>query len=192
MTIDDLKGAWLHVEARGDAPARELDAVKERVRRLDAVVRRRDRIETLVALSLLPIFGYFAFGAPRPLARAGAAIVALACLLTPLCLRWARRRAPDPGVPLQRFLELELEFVVRQRRLLLSVPLWYLGPLGVGVVLFFAGGSAPVWLTAVYGVGVLAFFVYLYRLNRAAVLAEIAPRERELRALLQIGREEPR
>lgn len=192
MTIDDLKGAWVRLEARTQEPVRDLDAVKERVRRLDRLARRRDRNETLAALLLLPIFGYFAMNAARPLARVGAAIVALSCLVIPLCLRWARRRAPDPGVPLDRFLELELEFVVRQRRLLLSVPLWYLGPLGLGVVLFFAGAGAPAWLTAAYAGVVLVFFVFLYRLNRAAVLEEVAPRERELRATIQIGREEPR
>jgi hypothetical protein len=87
------------------------------------------------------------------------------------------------------FLRLELELVLKQRRLLLTVPLWYLGPLGLGVILFFAGSGVSAWLTALYAAIVVAFFVALYRLNVSAVNRELEPRERELRLWIELTTE---
>jgi hypothetical protein len=124
------------------------------------------------------------------LERAGAAIVAISCLWIPLVLRRARHRAVDHGQPVAAFLRLELDFVLRQRRLLLTVPWWYLGPLGIGVILFFAGASPSPWLTAAYAAVVVAFFYALYRLNRRAVEGELEPRERELRLWISVAAED--
>jgi len=94
--------------------------------------------------------------------------------------------------PVATFLRLQLDLVVSQRRLLLTVPLWYLGPLGVGVVLFFAGASPSPWLSGAYVAIVAVFFHRLYRLNRAAVASELEPRERELRLWIELVDQEPR
>ena len=188
MTLDDLQRAW---DRRGapaavaDAPP-ELAAVRARAGELDAVVRRRDRRETLVALALLPVFSYFALQADGLVVRLGSLILALSCLIIPLRLRAARHKPPDPGLPLATFLRLELELVLQQRRLLLTVPLWYLGPLGVGVILFFAGSGASRGLTVLYAAVVIVFFGWLYRLNRTAVAEELEPRERELRLWIEL------
>ena len=188
MSLDDLQNAWERRGNREDTAngERELHRVKERARELDAVVRRRDRLETAVALALLPIFSYFALAADGFLVRLGAVILAVACLAIPLRLWAARRPPPDPGLPVASYLRLELDLVLQQRRLLLTVPLWYLGPLGLGVVLFFAGTGAAPWLTVLYATVVVVFFGWLYRLNRAAVTEQLEPRERELRLWIQV------
>jgi hypothetical protein len=192
VTLDDLREAWRRrgadggPEAAGPDPAGELAAVRERAHRLEAAVRRRDRIETLVALALLPVFSVFALRGGTVTGRLGATILAVACLFIPLRLRAARRHPPDPGLPVATFLRLELDLVLRQRRLLLTVPFWYLGPLALGVILFFAGGRAGPWLTAIYAVAVVLFFAWLYRLNRNAVTSELDPRERELRLWVRL------
>jgi hypothetical protein len=191
--IDDLKDAWRRRLAEGgQEPSRELARVRERAGALEAGVRRRDWIESGVALALLPVFAYFAVRAGDPVSRVGAAVVTLSCLLIPLRLRAARRRTPDPSLPVATFLRLQLDLVVSQRRLLLTVPLWYLAPLGVGVVLFVAGASPSPWLTAIYGAIVGVFLYRLYRLNRDAVTAQLEPRERELRLWIELVDEKPR
>ena len=193
MTFDDLGAAWRRQgggAASGSQLARELAAVKTRARELEVVVRRRDRIETAVSLLLLPIFGFFALRDGSLLVRAGSAIVALSCIAIPLVLRSARRRGGDLGQPVASFLQVELELVLRQRRLLLSVPFWYLGPLGVGVILFFAGASPSLWITAAYAAVVVVFFVALYRLNRRAVASELDPRASELRLWIELAKGE--
>ena len=191
--IDDLKDAWRRRLAEGgEEPSRELARVRERARALEAVVRRRDWLESGVALAVLPVFTYFALRAGDAVTRVGSAVLALSCVLIPLRLRAARRRPPDPSLPVATFLRLQLDLVVSQRRLLLTVPLWYLAPLGVGVVLFFAGGSPSPWLTGAYVVIVAVFFHRLYRLNRDAVTSELEPRERELRLWIELVDEKPR
>lgn len=190
MRFEDLERAWQHRESvvdRPPEPERQLAAVREKAGVLERTVRRRDLLETVIALLLLPVFAWFALRASHPLSRLGAAIIAAACVAIPLVLRRARRRDPDLGLPVADFLRLELAFVLRQRRLLLTVPLWYLGPLGVGAVLFFAGGSPSVWITAAYGIGVAAFCAAVWWLNRRAVTVELEPRERELRLWIELG-----
>lgn len=193
MTIDELGAAWRRQggSARsGSELAQELAAVKTRARELEVLVRRRDRIETAVSLLLLPIFGFFAVRPGDLLVRVGSAIVALSCVVIPFVLRSARRRSTDLAQPVAGFLRVELDLVLRQRRLLLSVPFWYLGPLGVGVILFFAGASPSPWITAAYAAGVVVFFVALYRLNRRAVASELDPRASELRLWIELARDE--
>jgi hypothetical protein len=192
VTLDDLQRAWRRrgaPEGAAESPARELEAARARARELEAMVRRRDRLETLVAFALLPIFSYFALRADGWMVRLGAAILAVSCLAIPLRLRGARRPSPDPGLPVATFLRLQLELVLNQRRLLLTVPLWYLGPLGLGVILFFAGSSASPWLTVLYAALVVASFTWLYRLNRNAVTQELEPRARELRLWIELAGE---
>ena len=181
--MDNLKRAWRQIPPATPPrdPRQALASVRERARQLDATVRRRDRVETLTALALLPVFAYFALQAEAPLVRLGAAVVAAACILIPVRLRGARHAAPDAGLPVAAFLRRELEVVESQRRLLLTVPVWYLGPLGVGVILFFAGAVASIWWTLLYTTIVIATFGWLYRLNRRAVTSELDPRADELR-----------
>jgi hypothetical protein len=189
VRFEDLGRAWQQRESVDDRPPepdRQLAAVRDKARVLERTVRRRDLLETSIALLLLPVFAWFAMRASHPLSRLGAAIIAASCVAIPWILRRARRRDPDFGLPVEDFLRLELAFVLRQRRLLLTVPLWYLGPLGVGAVLFFAGGSPSAWITAAYAVGVTAFCAVLWRLNRRAVTAELEPRERELRLWIEL------
>jgi hypothetical protein len=134
MSLDQLRETWLR-EAHsppGRKPAEELAAVTERAAELDRAVRRRDRIETVVALALLPIFGWVAWATPHPVSAVGAATVALACVVIPVRLRMARRRRPDPGLPLEQSLRAELDRIRAQERLLGSVAWWYLAPLGAG------------------------------------------------------------
>jgi hypothetical protein len=196
VTLDDLQGAWRRrgtPEGSTETTARELDAARARAGELERTVRRRDRRETLIALALLPVFTYFALRADGLAVRLGSAILVAALVAIPLRLRAARRRTPDPGLPVAQFLRLELEFVLRQRRLLLTVPLWYLGPLVVGVILFYAGASTSPWRTVLYGAVVLAFAAWIYRLNRRAVRQELEPRERELRLWIELagGEDDP-
>jgi Flp pilus assembly protein TadB len=99
--LDDLDAAQGRGSpARGRVGGREVAAVRERAAELDQAVRRRDRIETALALALLPIFAWVAWATPHPASAAGAVIVALACVVIPIRLRLARRRRPDPGLPL--------------------------------------------------------------------------------------------
>jgi hypothetical protein len=193
VSLERLRTAWdrrLPPTLPPDDAVRELERVRARAREFEAAVTRRDRIEAFCALLLLPIFAWFAVHAAHPLSRLGSVVLVVACLLIPLRLRLARGRSPDPSLPVASFLRLQLRLATSQRRLLLTVALWYLLPLGVGVVLFVAG-AVPWWWAAAYAALVVAFFAYLYRLNRAVVRVEVEPRERELRLWIELLEEPP-
>jgi hypothetical protein len=186
MEIEDLRGAWRRQGEEGAAAdsSAELRRVRERAEELSKTVARRDRLETLVAVALLPVFAWLAFRTSLPVSKAGAAIIAVACVLIPLRLRWARGSSPDPTLPTTDFLRRERERVQTQARLLRSVLYWYLAPLGIGVVLFVGGSPVAVAWKVAYAVIVTAFFGWVLHLNHRAVATELEPRLRELDLIL--------
>ena len=186
MSLDQLRETWRReaLSPPGRKPADELAAVTERAAELDRAVRRRDRIETAVALALLPIFAWVAWATPHPVSAVGAVIVALACVAIPVRLRLARRRRPDPGLPLAQSLRAELGRIRAQERLLGSVAWWYLAPLGAGVILFVGGAPVAPLFKVGYAAVVVAFFGWLLHLNLRAVRSDLQPVARELESWL--------
>jgi hypothetical protein len=187
MTFEELPQFWQNAGSTGPVPETVLREVAQRSRALETTVRRRDRVEGGVALLLAPVFAACAVYAAHPVGRAGAVILALACLAIPLRLR-AARSVFTPGAldrPFHAFVRAERERVRAQVELLRSVLWWYLLPLGVGVVLFFSGGTRSLPASAVYAVVVALFYAWLYRLNQQAVDAELLPRLLQLDAVLQ-------
>jgi hypothetical protein len=96
----------------------------------------------------------------------------------------ARRRRPDPGLPLAQSLRAELDRIRAQERLLGSVAWWYLAPLGAGVILFMAGAPVAPLFKVGYAAVVVLFFGWLLRLNLEAVRRDLRPVARELESWL--------
>lgn len=182
MDFEQLGESWRNqpLVGRDRDPAGEIRSVRERAEALDRAVRRRDRIETGVALALLPVFVWFAVTTSRPVSAVGAWILVAACIVTPLRLRAARTPRPEPGRPLAQGLRAELDRVRRQERLLGSVAWWYVGPSVLGSVLLVGGGSGSLAAKGLYGLAVIALGVWIVRLNRAAVRRNLAPVARTL------------
>lgn len=193
MNFDQLGEVWRR-EAGGApprSPAEELAAVRGRAAELARVVRRRDRLETGVSLAMLPFFAWKAATAQHPLSALGAAIIAAACVLIPIRLRLARGRAADPGLPVALALRAELARVRAQERLLGSVAWWYVGPLGLGLLLSTAGSSAPPLSRAAYAAGVVALSGWVLHLNRRAARDELRPVAEEMESWLAAFDETP-
>ena len=109
MDFNQLSEAWRRLPPLSqESPAEMLELVQRRARELRQVVRMRDRIETGVALLMLPLFGWLAVVVRHDLSRVGAVIIAVACALIPLRLRAARKDAADPGQTLVSQLRAEL------------------------------------------------------------------------------------
>jgi hypothetical protein len=187
MKFEDLGAVWK--DDAGRPAAIDLAVIRERADGIDRAVRRRDRGETIVALALAPVFGVMAWLATSTLSTVGAAIVAVACLLIAVRLKLARRREPDHALPAVQAVEVQLAAIRAQQRLLGTVAWWYLTPLGVGVILYFAGSPAPVWTKVAYGVAVVVLYGWLLRLNLAAARRNLEPVAIDLERWLDSFRE---
>jgi hypothetical protein len=154
--------------------------VRDRAVELDQIVRLRDRVETWTALAVLPVFGWLAYRVPAPVAKVGALLIVLGCIITPLRLRAARGGAIDRTRPVVEVLRRERDWATSQRHLLASVGWWYLAPLLGGVALFFAGSRGPIGVK-VAGITATALmgFVLLVA-NRRAAERELVPFIRQL------------
>jgi hypothetical protein len=155
-------------------------------------VRRRDRLETVVALAIAPFFAAVVVLGTDSVARLGAAILTVSCLGIPLRLAHARRgfRGARRDRPLKTFLREERERVLAQVHLLSTVLWWYLLPLGVGVVMVFSGARSPM-ATTIYAAVVAVLYGGIYWLNQRAIATELKPRLEEIEAMLGAVLEEP-
>lgn len=190
MNLDDAKRLLAQVDAEGGSMPAATDAeilamLKADSARFDRMIRRRDRIETiaavLVALVFLPQLWWGSW-----LTRLGVVLFVAGSVLTYVRLRGARRDAPSPDMtaPVVEMIRGRLDSVDAQIRLLESVFWWYLAPLGLGVILIFAGGVGASLATLVYTAVVVAAVMVIYRLNQRAVRLHLQPLRDELVTLL--------
>ncbi len=186
MTFEDLPSVWQSDRERAPDPEAVLAAAVEQSRALEKTVRGRDRLETVASLAMVPLFAASAAMTTSTVARTGAVILTVACLVIPLRLRAARLLFDANGRDgeLRAFLRSERERVAAQARLLRTVLWWYLLPLGVGVVMLFGGGAQSWPLSLGYAAFVTVFYAWLYRLNQRAVAEHLKPRLVELDSLL--------
>lgn len=190
MNLDDAK----RLLAQADADARSMPAatdaeilamLKAEAARFDRTIRRRDRIETIaavfVALVFLPQLWWGSW-----LTRLGVVLFVAGSVLTYVRLSGARRDAPSPDMtaPVVEMIRGRLDSVDAQIRLLESVFWWYLAPLGLGVILIFAGGVGASLAALVYTAVVVAAVFVIYRLNQRAVRLHLQPLRDELVTLL--------
>lgn len=189
MTLDEYRDAWQEQELDDEHEDIEevLSDVKERSEEYDRTIFWRDVREIGAAVLVGGLFGWWAVSAEALLARIGALIVVAGAALVVWKLR--RARGPDAeelaGRPVRERLEAELEKVETQIELLESVLWWYLGPVGLGLVVIVLSGGVEGWFEPVYLTGLVAFFGVVWWLNQQAVECTHRPRRDELARLLR-------
>lgn len=189
MNLDDMKGPWQgQDQTMGSEPSADqlLAAVAGASAELDRRVRRRDRIEIIVAAVVSLIFLPLLWS-PSWVTRAGVLLYMGGSVSTWVMLRRARRsgKAEDPAAPLVEVIRSQRTKVGAQIRLLESVLWWYLAPLAAGVVLIFAGTAGISRATGVYAAAVGALCGLIHHWNKRAVQRELCPRHAELTRLLE-------
>lgn len=174
MNWNALRQRWQHVDAAPAATGPQLlDEVRAREQRLRAAVKRRDRLESGIALVLAPIFAYATYRAGMA-GKGGSTFFSAWLTAWTLYVPWhfwrVRRRMPSPrnDLPLVDYLRRQREAMLAQARMLEQVWVWYLAPCAIGVIgLNFAATGLTVG-NFVYAAIVAAFFAYLGRLNQRA------------------------
>lgn len=171
MDWNNLRQRWQSAAA-ADA-FDDVEAVRERDRKLRGTVKRRDYIETAVALFVMPFFLWTAWNlatGDKLLGAAFALFIALWAGFVPLRLWHTRRRmpTPHPDRPLREYLDEEREAMLAQARMLESVWVWYLGPCMIGVLGLVFSIRTPTIGTWVYVGIVVAFCVLIGWANHVA------------------------
>jgi hypothetical protein len=196
MDLDDLKSAW---QAQGSGSpgvptGREdtMTALLAKLEGLERDVRRRDLSETIVALGVMALFGWYAMTYEGTLSRVGALLVVAG---SAFIIVWSRRAATparqsgfESDLPLVQFCRRELERVNAQIRLLRGVWWWYVAPITIGVELMVLGSDARGPLAKILisgvvvavGVGIHLTNVYTARHALEPLRTELEARMKEL------------
>jgi hypothetical protein len=200
MNLEALKSEWQQ-HHREQLPAIKISEIAldtiVRSQRLAALVRRRDWLEALGALTVVMFFGVFLWTVPcTSTVQIGAWIIMLGSVEIVVMMAWARRRDErlehDQSLP--NFCRSEVHRLDRQICLLRNVTWWYSGPMVLGCCVMFVGffplfSDLPSW--QYYGF-LAAFFVcfvatawIVQRGGSHSIRNELLPLQNELKMLLE-------
>lgn len=137
---EDLKDLW----QSQDVPKTEIDmqALSLKATEFQKTIRRRNLAEYVAGVLVTPVFVYVAVQPGPLLTRIGAVLMVtgLGVMLAHIRLQGhASSERPPVDGPTERLVAWHRSELERQRRLLLRVPVWYVGPIIPGVALFIGG-----------------------------------------------------
>lgn len=181
MNWDNLQNQWQNSNSAPHSVEiqRLLQKARERNRNVHQKVKRRDLIETFVALLIAPVFGISAGLALINglwIKAFAAAFLTAWCLFVPWRLRKTRNLFPDPetSADMLGYLKAERRATQGQYELLRGVSWWYLGPAGFGALLFYASIRGFSLDTAIYTLVVLGLFGFIHLANQRAATRKFA------------------
>jgi hypothetical protein len=189
MELDALKGRWQERGAPEPAWRKEegVEDLRAKMAKLRRAAANRDLRETIAAVFVAVVFGWVALSVDRPLARAGAVIIAAGAVFIIIWMRaiGGRNIEPDADLPVREFAARELRYLDRQLALLRSTGWWYVAPNLIGIELFFLGSGRSDAFTAVSMVGAFLLGATVYWLNQMAAREAILPLRNEVAALVR-------
>lgn len=191
MNLDDLKQTWqqqTQAEKISEKDKKMIAEIQQNSVKFDKKIKRRDLLETYIALLLVPIWAVSLFFSVSTLQTIGYIIAIVSCLYIPYRLRKAKQVVqPKNDENVRAHLLYQQRKLGNQLRLLKSVVSWYLMPILSALVFITLGGTVNEqgWpeingaLIAYFiGLGVLSVFIYV--LNQKAVTKELQPEINEI------------
>ena len=135
---DDIRNVWQNQPVENTPMP--LEEIRQKARRFEKRIKNRNLREYIAGTAGIVIFTVYLFIFPNPVARTGSALI----IAGALCVLFQIYRRATPGtLPADLALTASLQFhrgeLVRQRDLLRSVWLWYIGPFVPGIVVFGMG-----------------------------------------------------
>ena len=174
MTDEELKEKWKD-PANGDEVLLNEDKLTEeldsRLKKFEQIIRRRNAREITVAFLLMPFMITAAWFMHPVLAKMGAVLLSLFCIVVVIVLRKvAKMRPEDLSLSIIQYLVVYKQYLEKERSLLSNVLYWYIGPSISGISLIFIGFHRYVPLTIGLLLGVLVNYI-----NRRAVKNYLTP-----------------
>ncbi|MEO0576458.1 MAG: hypothetical protein AAF004_13420 [Pseudomonadota bacterium] len=178
-----MKNTWQMSDAPQTLTIKQLSPTS--LEKLWTKISRRDRLETIASVAMIPVFGFAtwqAFSEGQWSTAIFALLITAAVIWIPFKLRATRklRPAPDPQQNVLAFLRAELAAVQAQARLARAAWLWYVAPIAVGVIGFYtsvAGWNAD---SLGYAVIVVVVGIAIHALNAYGAAPKFDASAREL------------
>jgi len=170
MSEFDLKALWQSTE-QTERPEVDPEIMKQRAQAFERKVWRRNALEWVAAAFVFIWFGHDAIGSENTVEMVGNTLVAMAAIgiAVYLYLKGRIKTTSDPTSDTQTYMKAHAQILFDQARLLAGVPLWYLGPLSLGMIVLqwgrmpTDGQQMGAWLSVV--VLVTAVFLGIAWLN---------------------------
>ncbi len=136
----DLKALW-QTPPEEERPAIDPEVIESRAADFERTVRRRNALEWVASAIVIVLFGRDAINASTTAELMGNWLVVAAAIGVALYLYLKGRLSVeiDPTSDTRTYVEAHARALDAQARLLASVPLWYLGPLSVGMIVLMVG-----------------------------------------------------
>jgi hypothetical protein len=182
MNEQIIKDWWLAAgqdQSIGINPIALAESIHKKIAAMEKQVRRRNFIEILVCLIMIPIFVWQFIKLPQIIGKTGSAIIVLACILVIFKLFVSGRLKTDHDNTSEMAVHLQwsLKQVKQQIRLLESVIWWYLLPFFVGVLCFFYAFPVSIIIKILYSISVAIGYSYIYIINKRVVSRNLKPLE---------------
>ncbi len=173
MDWNDMRRQWRAAPEAALPRERLIAEVEARDRKLRGIVRRRDWLETGVAVAIAPVFAWQAWRLAERAEWVGFVFCALIVAwigFVPIKLWHARRALPTPrhDAPLAEYLDAERGAMLLQARMLEQAWLWYFAPFMVGIAGLVFSISGVNLKTVLYTGSIAVFCVVMSYVNRIA------------------------
>lgn len=190
MDEDSLKRLWSDSNKEQKVainPDILIDSIHHKSLYMENKIKQRDKSEIIVAVLMILVFGCLFYVFPQVLAKIGAGIIVVSCMLIIFRLIRARKVniKQETSSEIKYHLSVSLQQVRQQINLLNTVFWWYLLPIFIGVLCMYYGLSKSFTSRAVYTVIVTIIYGYIWYLNKEAVRKKLKPLEAEIQQALK-------
>ncbi len=185
MDEDILKQLWLgsSKEQNIEINAKKLiESINLKLSKMNKGIKRRDIQEISIAVLLIPIFGWWFLVMPQVLAKIGAAIIFINCILVIIKLIRARKVSvnEETASQIKYHLMVSLQRLRNQINLHSTMFWWYLLPFFIGVICFFYAFVNSILANAIYTFIVAVLYSYIWYLNQRFVKKYLKPLEKNI------------
>jgi hypothetical protein len=190
MDEDSLKQLWANStsDQRIEISADKLiESIDLKLTRMDRNVKRRDRSEIFLAALFILLFGWWIIAIQPVLAKIGAVIIFINCILVIRKLLMARKvNVPvQAGEEIKNHLNISLKRVQNQIKLHNNIFWWYLLPFFIGIICIYYGYVNSITANAIYTLITAAIYGYIWRLNINVVKNYLKPLEKNILDAIQ-------
>ncbi len=180
MIDEELKKIWQGASDEAQIQfnkSKLLIEMEQKIQRFDEKIKRRNNLEIIGTILLIPVFTAIAFHTHYPVSKAGAILVVCFGIFVIFKLLHTRKKKKniDYTNSLKQQLIATKTYIEHEKKLLNTVLYWYILPPFVGCILFWAGMPMNPW--KLFGLITFALLLscFIWFVNKRAVTRDVNP-----------------